>query len=839
MPKGVKLNIKQFSTFQERKIICKTHRSILNSRVRGCNRIIKKLETHIDKIKSNIKGKLNNKDFKDIVEVIHKSREKVFKTTKNRQIKKFHHLQQQPRYRNTPVPDVIRKKWVINLSSKPLSDGEQSILQKGPKFAVSSSKVPITEYIAVTKRICDELGENTTGKDCTEIYQKTKEVLQHFKEKKGPTRNITRQEKEAIKTLREDSSRVVLTADKGVALVVMDKNQYVEKCMDLLNDTKTYQPCKDTTKKLHRDVQESLRKLNREHGTSRLHDWSKLYYNRLLPTGNSSPAPRFYGLPKIHKTNCPMRPIVSACGTATYQLAKFLTKILQRYTGITPSFVKDSKSFSDHLRTVKISGEEELVSFDVSALFTSIPVPTALDVINRLFTEHIEDPEAKDKYGCSFRRNTIGLEKDEVMSLLKLVLENCVFTFQDRFYKQLHGAAMGSPCSPVVANIYMEYFENMALGPELPVPIKDWKRYVDDVFSIIPKGNRVILLQYLNSIDPHIKFTIEQPNAEGGIPFLDTFPKPKGEEIAVAVYRKPTHTDRYLDFNSSHPVSAKRAVVRALMDRAENVCSDPEILANEIDHLNKVLHYNNYPQWMIKQRGKMEKQDPLIHPETGNEIQKRFYISVPYFPGLSESFKKIFKYTPVQVCFKGVNTLKSMLMHPKDKVPNDQKKDLVYHWECKADGCKSSYIGETSRALGERVKEHSKSTTSAILKHCKDFHHPLPSINDFSIVDKDPSQVTREAKEAIHIRRLDPSLNRNIGKMSIPHCFDNLLGAKPKHPRVGELSVAPSVEEVAPPTQIPGINLTQFNNIGNFRPNVAIHIPRHSTRACRARNLFN
>ena len=100
--------------------------------------------------------------------------------------------------------------------------------------------------------------------------------------------------------------------------------------------------------------------------------------------------------------------------------------------------------------------------------------------------------------------------------------------------------------------------------------------------------------------------------------------------------------------------------------------------------------------------------------------------------------------------------------------------------------------------------------------------------------------LAREAKEAIHIRRLDPSLNRNIGKMSIPQCFDNLLGAKPKHPRVGELSAAPlPVEEVAPPLQIPGLNLTQFNNIGNFRPNVAIHIPRHSTRACRAKNLFN
>ena len=135
---------------------------------------------------------------------------------------------------------------------------------------------------------------------------------------------------------------------------------------------------------------------------------------------------------------------------------------------------------------------------------------------------------------------------------------------------------MGSPCSPVVANIYMEYFEELALGPEVPVPIKEWKRYVDDVFSIIPKVKRDILLNYLISIDPHIKFTVEQPNVEGAIPFLDTFPQPNGENISVSVYKKPTHMDRYLDFNSSHPISAKKAVVRALMDRAENVCSDPE-----------------------------------------------------------------------------------------------------------------------------------------------------------------------------------------------------------------------------------------------------------------------
>ena len=337
--------------------------------------------------------------------------------------------------------------------------------------------MPLTEYIAVTKRICDEPGENTTGKDCTKIYQKTKEILQHYKKKKkSHTCNITKEEREAIKTLREDASHVVLTADKGVSLVVMDKSQYVDKCMALLDDTKVYKPCRDTTKKLHRDILETHRQLNKDYSSSRLHWWSKCHYNKLLPTGNSSSAPRFYDLPKIHKANCPMWPIVSACGMATYQLAKFLTKILQKYTGITHSFVKDSKGFSQYLRSVHIEQDEELGSFDVPALFTSIPVPTTLDVINCSFTEHIEVTETRDKYNCSFEENMVGLQKNEVMSLLKLVLENCVFSFQGNFYKQLQGAAMGSPCSPVVANIYMEYFEELALGPELPIPIKEWKR---------------------------------------------------------------------------------------------------------------------------------------------------------------------------------------------------------------------------------------------------------------------------------------------------------------------------------------------------------------------------
>ena len=84
---------------------------------------------------------------------------------------------------------------------------------------------------------------------------------------------------------------------------------------------------------------------------------------------------------------------------------------------------------------------------------------------------------------------------------------------------------MGSPCSPVVANINMEYFKKRALGPELPVlfTINTWLRYVDDVLTFVKKGTHDFLLNHLNSIDSNLKFTMEPPNEQGAIHFLDTF----------------------------------------------------------------------------------------------------------------------------------------------------------------------------------------------------------------------------------------------------------------------------------------------------------------------------
>ena len=226
-----------------------------------------------------------------------------------------------------------------------------------------------------------------------------------------------------------------------------------------------------------------------------------------------------------------MHPIVSAWGTSTYNTAKYINKILQNNCGKTSSFVKDSTDFIQKIKNLSINPEEEtLVSFDASALFTSIPVPVALQVINsKIFT-------------CTNFTNICKIPTEKFMKLLEFTLTNRILCFKRKFYKQLQGAAMGSPVSPVIANIYMEHFESLSI-PKSPTLIMWWFRYVNDVHSTTRKDQVNKLQEHLNSIDPHIKFTIELPGTDE-LPFLDTLTKPIPNSIESTVYRKPTHTDR-------------------------------------------------------------------------------------------------------------------------------------------------------------------------------------------------------------------------------------------------------------------------------------------------------
>ena len=155
---------------------------------------------------------------------------------------------------------------------------------------------------------------------------------------------------------------------------------------------------------------------------------------------------------------------------------------------------------------------------------------------------------------------------------------------------------MASPISPIVANLCMEEFETRAIQSSSNPPLL-WTRFVDDAFVIMKKCHREEFLQHLNSVDKNIQFTAEEPGPEGALPFLDILIKPDQEgRLHTTVYRKPTHTDQYLHWDSLHPVSSKYSVVGTFHHRAKTICSDPQLLKEEEDHLTKAVMKCNYPR---------------------------------------------------------------------------------------------------------------------------------------------------------------------------------------------------------------------------------------------------
>ena len=183
-----------------------------------------------------------------------------------------------------------------------------------------------------------------------------------------------------------------------------------------------------------------------------------------------------------------------------------------------------------------------MMSYDAKALFTFVPIQPALNTFQKLLEEDKE----------LHQRTTMSVKI--IITLLEFCLKSTYFTFKHRYFEQQEGAAMGSPMSPIVANLYMEGFEIKAIVSS-PHPPFLWKRFIDDTFTIIKSSEKAWFLEHLNTIDPSILFTSEESREDGSMPFLDILITPREDvSLSTTVYRKPTHTDLYLQWGSNHTV---------------------------------------------------------------------------------------------------------------------------------------------------------------------------------------------------------------------------------------------------------------------------------------------
>ena len=339
---------------------------------------------------------------------------------------------------------------------------------------------------------------------------------------------------------------------------------------------------------------------------------------------------------------------------------------------------------------------------------------------------------------------------------------------------------MGSPVSPIVANLYMECLEQKALSTAPPP--KFWHRYVDDTFVIHKEANKQGFLQHINSVEPAISFTVEDNKEDGSIPFLDTIVKPEVDgSLSMTVYRKPTHTDQYLQWDSHHHLSAKFSVIQTLSHRASTVCSNPELLQKEKDHLRKALTKCKYPKWALdKVEKRLDRSSRQVNDGGSNnaqsanhEVQNKGHIVIPYTQGLCESIKKICGKYGIQTHFKVGRTIKNLLVSPKDKDPMLNQSGEIYWYQCGDLGCNDEYIGETSRTFGERYKEHLKAP-SAIHHHSNQTGHTTNQ-NNFQIIGREGHNLARNIKESIYIGVNNPTLNNNIGKFNLSHIWDRVL----------------------------------------------------------------
>ncbi|EYC27067.1 hypothetical protein Y032_0009g502 [Ancylostoma ceylanicum] len=382
---------------------------------------------------------------------------------------------------------------------------------------------------------------------------------------------MTAAERRGLRKLMRAKDQLRYTVgDKCGGFVVIPKLMDKELTKMALADTTVYE---ETTKRTFDTLAQQLRTTTRSILTSKV---GVKAVGRLLV--NSPVVPTYYSLIKTHKIGSDVdmntisvndiktRPIISCCGGSSDRISWLLVKLLSPLLKYVGAHKVNVEQFIGAVERCQMPNSVSYVSFDAVSLYTNVDNECATRAMLDLLQEHQADV------------NVLGLARSELEQLLLATLACNVFRFDNKFYMQRRGLAMGLRLAPLLAIVYLDRIERMSLTSELIF----YRRYIDDVFAI---GSTPVALQHflnnLNSQDPNIQFTVEEPDANSFLPFLNAKVRIRNGLKEFSWYRKPSSKNIIIHSRSAHPIYMKANVVRNIGQTKDRICGVAHDLCDE------------------------------------------------------------------------------------------------------------------------------------------------------------------------------------------------------------------------------------------------------------------
>ena len=650
---------------------------------------------------------------------------------------------------------------VNNLSSYSLSDQELFVLSHGMNFSLPPKSLNRLAVFAEFEVLMGQLKHHTPISIVKkqELQARLVDIAHSYcgTPINPSDRRMLRTCRDALRQLRAEESIVILKPDKGSGVVVLDKVDYIRKMTTILSDATKFRrigptEVHDNTSKIEDDVRKFLVELVKKK------QLPKEVQEAIRPVG--SQLPRLYGLPKTHKEGVPLRPILSMTNSVQHKLAKWLTRLLEPVLEFYSAHcIKDSFTFAEFMRGTVADTSSVMCSFDVSSLFTNVPLAETI----RICADKLYENGA----------NSLSLSRNNFVKLMNWAVDSVQFSFNDTIYCQIDGVAMGSPLGPTLANIFVGYQEQQLFSRIVKPSV--YFRYVDDTFVILRNDEeRAEFHQLLNSLHPNLRFTYEV-ESNNKLPFLDVTVEKCDKAYTTYVYRKPTFTGQYIRWDSFCDKRRKLNLIKCLVHRAKRICSADK-LDFELEFIKATLMNNGYPEGTIQKIMKRQLDDNDLdqraHTSTLDDTSP-VYLRLPYIGPVSTVYRERIV-DSITRCYKTAKPRVILTSRPilttavKDVLPALKRSNLVYEFTCH---CDSRYVGRTTQRLLSRTKEHvpvyvrnnthpEKNPKSAVGRHLRLSEDCRKHYSDdkFQILTFGRNEFHQSVLEALHIKEKNPNL---------------------------------------------------------------------------------